>query len=117
MAGDDMSSWVRSDGAVVLQVAATHARGFHGDDHLARPRRGIRKVLEREFSIPEKDDAAHGFTFVSDSPTSEPYHCVGPTNTLLRWRYGYTRATGRPQAHNPWHVGRLKMAMGDGNPL
>jgi hypothetical protein len=72
MAGDDMSSWVRSDGAVVLQVAATHARGFHGDDHLARPRRGIRKVLEREFSIPEKDDAAHGFTLVSDSPTSEP---------------------------------------------
>src|SRR6266542_2003338 len=45
-------------GPVGMQVAAAHARGLDGENDLARAGRGVRKVLQLELPLSEKNDAA-----------------------------------------------------------
>ena len=45
--------------AVLVKVAAAHARGLHLDDDLAGPGRGIGKLHQLDLSFAEEHDAAH----------------------------------------------------------
>src|SRR5262249_53367458 len=47
-------------GAVVVQVAAAHARGLDLEDHVARAGCRIGELSELELAISEKHDAFHG---------------------------------------------------------
>src|SRR5262249_17931351 len=47
-------------GAVIVQVAAAHARGLDREDHVARAGYRIGELSELELSISEKHDAFHG---------------------------------------------------------
>src|SRR6185295_10471113 len=46
---------------------AAHARGLHGDDDLAGPRRGIRKRAEFDFPVPQENGAAHQRRFLKSA--------------------------------------------------
>src|SRR4051794_7008137 len=52
-----LSQWRRS--TVVAQVAPAHAGCLDGEDHFTLAGRRVRKILQYEFSIAKKDDAAH----------------------------------------------------------
>ena len=43
-----------------MQVAAAHARSLDLEHDVARPRRRIGKLAQRELAVTEEDDAEHG---------------------------------------------------------
>jgi hypothetical protein len=48
-------------GAIVVQVAAAHARGLDLEDHVSGAGSRIGKRSQLQLPIAEKDDAVHGF--------------------------------------------------------
>jgi hypothetical protein len=46
--------------AIVVQVAAAHARGLDLENHVSRARCRIRELLQLELSISDEHDAFHG---------------------------------------------------------
>jgi hypothetical protein len=46
--------------AIDMQVRAAHAGGLDLEHDVARPRRGIGKLAQRELAVTEEDDAEHG---------------------------------------------------------
>ena len=52
--------------AVLVQVAAAHARGLHLDDDLVRTRGWVGKIHHFELATAGEYDPAHGFLLVSE---------------------------------------------------
>src|SRR5262249_2509079 len=50
---------LRRGGAIVVQVAAAHARGLDLEDDVPRAWRGIGKLPQLQLAVPEEDDALH----------------------------------------------------------
>ena len=46
--------------AVLVQIAAAHARGLHLDDDLAGTRGGVGKLHQLDLPLAREDNAAHG---------------------------------------------------------
>src|SRR5262245_56669857 len=78
--------------AIVVQVAAAHARGLDLEDHVSRPRCRIRELSQLEFSISEEHDAFHALLHFTGGWIIDPCgRTVYPLATRCDQRSGGSR--------------------------